>query len=602
VHSIYSSTAFPEPKGTAKKSDAKKASKSEGSKSDGPTIDSLLQQQGKRDDKEARIADRAADDAGSSPAVGVEVDARDTTDLAPDATAAFGGKQTFAETVARAAASNTTTTKPSPQGDFPAGHTHMFRVKLTVARQLPLPENLQGKDLSIPFIRPSKDFSLSAGAVYAVRLRSAFTSMSAAYFSERGYVRSYMSLAGNLAFIPQYGAFPVLLLWNFQESPIGADPGQRHVDAIMERCSTIVPTSNRLFNITPAGETPSPTTASDSDDEASATSTTRSLYAIFGAQAAVIAARDFAYSIVAPEAANAQAQPTAANQPDSRSLMSRAGGALLNVVTLGRHRPETSDSARTADPSEERPAAGNTTSPDFVIFRSKRTYLDGLEYATAFLTRAEARDLAKQIDVTVMPMSAIDEYDDSVAKRMCSIRWKGKVDVKERSTMTQKMAEMLVNAQRSIRAHAWPSAYGNARILLPRAFSHKSFGALRRVLGDDAIIIPDVPLQARTSPTNVPTPKRTIFKPAPKVDKSERFDGTIHLGCTLSVAEMLAVAEQLKCKIVDYRDEFTNSPMWLKAFWDKDQAEWFEGLQEGPLLFQIGTRRVHLEVNAAGRV
>jgi hypothetical protein len=219
-----------------------------------------------------------------------------------------------------------------------------------------------------------------------------------------------------------------------------------------------------------------------------------------------------------------------------------------------------------------------------------------------FLTRTEARDLAKQIDVTVMPMSAIDEYDESVANRMCSIRWKGKVDVKERSTMTQKMAEMLVNAQRSIRAYAWPSAYGNARILLPRAFSHKSFGALRRVLGDDAIIIPDVPLQARAPPTNVPTPKRTIFKPAPKADKSERFDGTIHLGCTLSVAEMLAVAEQLKCKIVDYRDEFTNSPMWLKAFWDKDQAEWFEGLQEGPLLFQIGTRRVHLEVNAAGRV
>jgi hypothetical protein len=439
-------------------------------------------------------------------------------------------------------------TYTAPQADAaprPAATTHIVRVPAVVRRQVPAFADIE----TLPFYRPSED--MDGCTSVAIRCRSSFTSIQAAWKAERGYVRALLLRTTNVVFYLTAGKFPMLLLTDIRALPIELEPGISGAMGVFMRTTSL----------SPAGEN------TQIVDLEAPVEDDRSAVVFFGTEEQLNQVKTHCDEL---------SRPTAATEVTG---IPRSEGTR-SWFSFGRSR------------MPEEPTTTSTF--DEIRYRSKRSYINGLNTAVAHLSKTELDFVRDSFDVCCMPLAHIDDYDMETEKRQLTVRWPKEATVADVHAVTLKL-------QKDVKIGALTTyiTYGNIRVTCKEAVTSELLHAVRDCIGSNASIkiIPDVsPSKAIEGWSKV---KKTIFVPGNmNSNKSDvtRIRRCVQITASATWKQIFAIATKMNFEVIDAQEQFTNTPLSFIAEWSGEHAEAVAGYEAHTTTFRSGTKHIDLVV------
>ena len=396
---------------------------------------------------------------------------------------------------------------------------------------------------------------------YAIRARSAFSSFRACWKAERGYVRKLMPHCREIAFVRQPGYYPLLLI-DLLSEPV-ADGGVGGLSDVLRRVTEFRGISK--------------------DD--------------------VVADGDSVGNAQLPDL-------TIADVVDVDTAAERTAhvllglGSELQTIQANLSTTLAADSATSVRGARWFPFSGasNPAVRDEVLALKftfkKRSYIDGLETATANLTPSEAERIRDNDDAMVIPLTHIDDYDAKREHTQLTLRWKNRVEVSTWLTAA-------IALQKKYKAFAYAITYGNLRLTAPAALSQDVVVQMRTDLGDGAIVIPDVPLN-RALAWQGTTIKRTIFVPGSATPTNGRevvvsptaaIRRLLVVSGAVSLRQLGAIATHIKADVISAHDTpFIMADMAFVVEFSNGEAESLRNLEQNGLAVQLGSRLISVAI------
>jgi hypothetical protein len=424
----------------------------------------------------------------------------------------------------------------------------------------------------------------------AVRCRSGFTHVVAAYKSERWYVRIAMKHATNIVFFKDAGNHPILLLKDFdtQRKPspglseqmminsvtIEAHSGRRwredadrddHAHTTNEHDATII-------SLEPEPDTDSAPTADQS--------VTTTPHFFSGQQADLDALKTWLDS--------------QAGTPSDNSITHHTKPTLVGTVLHAFSWRRTEAQSTLEHPPQ--PVAFDRTR-----FRNKTSYIKGVSQATAFISEQQAAYIRMHFNIMLIPLTQIDDYDEQLEQHQLTIRWKPAA--LPNGTKQHVSVEEVINKCSALQRHPQLAAtsylitYGNVRLTMLQPITRESIRVIRETIGatDNVLIIPDkhLPSERRAAAWQAPT--RTIFRPgADSAEPKDSIRRVIKFDAALPFDTIFKIAVHMKCEIIDARDDFVNTPMSFVAQWETKDRGHMEKLEETGVVVRVPGRALHI--------